>query len=75
MIPYMVFPHDIDLALWTSCGIAAVVLLLFGVVRARLIGASFKDQCISAGMTMLLGGIAAGVAYGAVYGINRSTIL
>ena len=75
MIPYMVFPHNVHAALWTSCGIAAVVLFLFGIVRARLIGASRKDQWISAGMTMLLGGIAAGVAYGAVYGINRSTIL
>jgi hypothetical protein len=74
MIPYFIFAHTLT-ALYVSIGISAVVLFLFGIVRARLIGASFKDQCMSAGMTMLLGGVAAGVSYGVVYGINQSHIM
>ncbi|KAK5171178.1 Protein ccc1 [Saxophila tyrrhenica] len=75
MIPYFIYVDDTNRALNVSIGIAGVVLCIFGIVRARLIGASLKDQVTSAIMTMLLGGIAAGGAYGIVYGINKSHFL
>jgi VIT1/CCC1 family predicted Fe2+/Mn2+ transporter len=75
MIPYFIFTQNVQRALYVSIGIAAVVLLIFGALRARLIGANLKDQVMSAGFTLLLGGIAAGVAYGVVYGINKTSSL
>lgn len=70
MIPYFAVPGNIFTALYISIGVTCVVLLLFGFLRARLIGTSVKDQFLSAGLTLLLGGTAAGVAYGVVWGVN-----
>ena len=72
MIPYFIFAHNINRALYASIGITAIVLLMFGFTKAKLSGTGLKDALIGAVQTLLLGGIAAGVAYGVVRAVNSS---
>lgn len=71
MIPYFIFVHDVKHALYTSIGVSAVVLLLFGYTKSKLAGTDLRDALVGAVQTLVLGGIAAGVAYGVVYGVDR----
>ena len=75
MIPYFVWTHDIYLALYVSIGLTSFVLLAFGFVKAKLTGTNHKDALFGAAQTLLIGGVAAGVAYGVVRGINSAQIL
>ena len=75
MIPYFIFVHDINKALYTSIGVTAAVLIGFGLPKAKLTGTGWKDAWIGAVQTLLLGGLAAGVAYGVVRGVDGATVL
>jgi VIT1/CCC1 family predicted Fe2+/Mn2+ transporter len=75
MIPYFIFSKNVNEALFVSIGITAVVLLAFGFTKARLSGTGLKECCIGAVQTLLLGGSAAGAAYGIVYGVNSVSVL
>ena len=75
MIPYFIFTKDVNNALFTSIGITAVVLLAFGFTKAKLCGTGLKDAVIGALQTLLIGGVAAGVAYGVVRAVNGATVL
>lgn len=73
MIPYFVFKNSITHALFVSIGITAAVLILFGIVRSRVIGGTLRDQAETAAMTLILGTVAAGASYGIVYAVNRAS--
>ena len=66
MIPYFIFTKDVYRALWTSIAVTAVVLITFGFIKSKLAGTGTKDACIGSLQTLVLGSIAAGVAYGVV---------
>jgi VIT1/CCC1 family predicted Fe2+/Mn2+ transporter len=67
LIPYFFVDHAPTALLYSSI-VTVIVLLIFGVVKARVSGAAqtFGGYAWSAVTTMLVGGTAAGVAYGAV---------
>ena len=71
MIPYFIFVKDVNKALFVSIGVTAVVLLAFGYTKAKLSGTGTKDALWGAVQTLLLGGIAAGVAYGIVKAVDQ----
>ena len=75
MIPYFIFHHNIDRALWFSVGLTGMVLLAFGFVKAKLTGTGHKDAVVGALQTLLVGGVAAGVAYGIVRLVNSAGLL
>ena len=75
MIPYFIFMHRINTALYTSIGVTAAVLIAFGFTKAKLTGTSTKDAWFGAAQTLLIGGVAAGVSYGVVRGVNGATSL
>ena len=70
MIPYFAF-HNINHALFTSIAITAVILVVFGFVKAVLTGCTRKDAIISSLQTLMIGIIAAGTSYGIVRGVNQ----
>ena len=74
MIPYFIWVHNIDLALYVSVGLTACILLIFGYVKAILTNTGHKDAAWSALQTLCVGGLAAGVAYGVVRGINSADV-
>ena len=71
MIPYFCL-HQVSKALFISIGITAVVLLVFGYVKAIVTGTGRRDAVMSALQTLLVGAVAAGVSYGIVRGVNRA---
>lgn len=75
MIPYFVFVKDVNKALFTSIGVTAIVLLAFGYTKAKLSGTGWKDALWGSVQTLLLGSIAAGVAYGIVKGVDGAPSL
>ncbi len=67
LLPYMLAPSASE-ALLISVGITLFALLVFGAVKGRLTGAG----TVRSGMqTMLIGGLAAGVAYALARALNR----
>jgi VIT1/CCC1 family predicted Fe2+/Mn2+ transporter len=58
--PYF-FVNPVSTALYVSAGVTLAALAIFGYVRGRLLGV---DAWRSAGQTLLVGGIAAGAAFG-----------
>ena len=71
MIPYFAFP-DVTHALFTSISITAVILIIFGYVKAIITGCKRQDALWSALQTLIIGVVAAGVSYGIVRGVNSS---
>ncbi|KAK6440138.1 Protein ccc1 [Oleoguttula sp. CCFEE 5521] len=69
MIPYFCFKQVLH-ALYTSIGITAFILVVFGYVKAIVTGTTKRDAMWSAGQTLVIGAAAAGVSYGIVKGIN-----
>ncbi|RMD43773.1 hypothetical protein DV735_g1283, partial [Chaetothyriales sp. CBS 134920] len=65
MVPYFVF-NDVAPALYTSIGITAVILLVFGYVKALITGTRHVDAGWSALQTLVIGTLAAGVSYAIV---------
>ncbi|KZP21325.1 membrane fraction protein [Athelia psychrophila] len=68
LFPYFFIPRA-HVALMYSCILTGVVLLIFGAVKARVTGAAGRGPLgyiWGAVSTMLVGGIAAGAAYGIV---------
>ena len=65
--PYFFIPQA-HVALLYSCLLTGVVLLVFGVIKARVTGAGtgLKGYVWGAVSTLLVGGAAAGAAYGIV---------
>jgi VIT1/CCC1 family predicted Fe2+/Mn2+ transporter len=59
LVPYMLASNG-STALWTSVAITLAALLVFGGVKGRLTGAGLVRSGVQ---TMLIGGVAAGVAY------------
>jgi VIT1/CCC1 family predicted Fe2+/Mn2+ transporter len=57
--PY-IFVHDSRIALFVSIGVTLLALIIFGYVKAKLIG---NNPWQSAWRTALIGGVAAGAAY------------
>jgi VIT1/CCC1 family predicted Fe2+/Mn2+ transporter len=70
MIPYFAF-HNINHALFTSIAITALILVVFGFVKAVITGCTRKDAIISSLQTLMIGIIAAGTSYGIVRGVNQ----
>lgn len=60
LIPYMLF-KQIGIALWVSVACTLVALLVFGYIKARFTGI---NPLKGAGQTALIGGLAAGAAFG-----------
>lgn len=75
LMPYFIFPSDVQHALFLSIGLTGVVLLAFGYVKAKLTGTGLKDAMVGAVQTLIVGGIAAGAAYGIVRAVNSSRTL
>ncbi|QIW97428.1 hypothetical protein AMS68_002946 [Peltaster fructicola] len=71
MIPYFAF-STVEYALYTSIGITAIVLLVFGYGKAIITGTNRVNALWSAGETLLVGALAAGVSYGIVRAVNSS---
>jgi VIT1/CCC1 family predicted Fe2+/Mn2+ transporter len=67
LLPYFFIDHATTALLYSSV-VTATILLIFGVVKARVSGAAQTTggYIWSAATTMLVGGAAAGVAYGVV---------
>ena len=72
MIPYFIFTKHVNNALFTSIGITAVILLIFGYTKAKLTGTGQKDALFGALQTLMIGAVAAGTAYGIVRGLNNA---
>jgi VIT1/CCC1 family predicted Fe2+/Mn2+ transporter len=75
MIPYFIFTKNVNHALFISIAVTAVVLIAFGFIKSKFAGTGTKDACIGSLQTLILGGIAAGVAYGVVEAVNSSRAL
>ena len=75
MIPYFIFVRDVNRALYTSIAVTAFVLLAFGFTKSKLSGTNMKDALLGSVQTLLIGGIAAGVAYGVVRAVNGASFL
>jgi VIT1/CCC1 family predicted Fe2+/Mn2+ transporter len=73
MIPYFIY-KKITHALYTSIGISVMVLLLFGYVKAIVIGQKKRHAVFSAVQMLAIGALAAGASYGIVTGVNQSKI-
>lgn len=71
MTPYFALPHHVQLALYTSTATTVLITLIFGWLKAQFIKASYLERLKSALWTLLLCGVAAGVSYGIVWGVNR----
>ncbi|KAK3642611.1 Protein ccc1 [Elasticomyces elasticus] len=71
MIPYFAL-HNVTHALFTSIGITAVILVVFGYVKAIVTGCRHKDAAWSAVQTLIVGVVAAGASYGIVRGVNSA---
>lgn len=69
MVPYFAIRHDVQLALYISIAITAIVALIFGWLRAQSIRASHMECLKSAVWTLALCAVATGVSYGIVWGI------
>jgi VIT1/CCC1 family predicted Fe2+/Mn2+ transporter len=67
LLPYFFIPRA-HVALLYSCLLTGVVLLVFGAIKARVTGAGagLKGYVWGAVSTLLVGGAAAGAAYGIV---------
>jgi hypothetical protein len=61
LVPYMIFKNDAMTALYVSLGLTLVTLFVFGFVKGRLLGVS---PWMSGLQMMLVGGAAAGCAFG-----------
>ena len=68
LLPYFFIPRA-HVALLYSCIVTGIILLIFGAVKARITGAAgkgFGGYLWGAVSTLLVGGAAAGAAYGIV---------
>jgi len=61
LAPYMLIPHNIEMALAASVASTLTALAVFGAIKGKLIGASPLKAAVQ---TVLVGGLAAAVAYG-----------
>jgi vacuolar iron transporter family protein len=75
MIPYFAFKNNVNHALFTSIGITAAILIIFGYVKAIATGCQHKDAAWSAVQTLVIGAAAAGVSYGIVKGVDGAKAL
>ena len=71
MIPYFALAN-VNHALFTSIGITAAVLVVFGYVKALVTGCRHVDAAWSALQTLVVGAVAAGASYGIVRGVNSA---
>src|ERR1700761_6121979 len=73
LLPYF-FIDKAQVALIYSCIVTGIVLLIFGAIKARVTGASAGMGGIVWGAvsTLLVGGIAAGAAFGIVRALEGS---
>jgi vacuolar iron transporter family protein len=69
MIPYFAI-RSVNKALFVSIGVTAVMLLIFGFVKAIVTGTNRRTALFCAGETLMIGAIAAGVSYGIVKGVD-----
>ncbi|KAF2765466.1 DUF125-domain-containing protein [Teratosphaeria nubilosa] len=74
MIPYFVF-KKVNHALFTSIGITAFILVIFGYAKALLTGCKHKDASWSAVQTLIVGTFAAAVSYGIVRAVDSARAL
>jgi len=75
LLPYFIYTNDIHDALFVSIGLTGAVLLAFGFVKAKLTGTGLKDAFSGAVQTLIIGGAAAGAAYGIVRAVNSTESL
>jgi vacuolar iron transporter family protein len=71
LLPYFVVTKDLNLALYISVMVTVVVLLLFGYVKAIIIGTKRKDAFISAFQTLVVGLGTAAASYAIVRFVNE----
>lgn len=74
MIPYFVIKHTTT-ALFISIGITAVILIVFGFLKAKYVGCTARDSAWSAVLTLGVGAAAASVSYGMVKGVQGSQVI
>lgn len=74
LLPYFFIPRA-KVALLYSSILTGIILLIFGVVKARITGAAGKGiwgYVYGAVTTLMVGGVAAGAAYGIVAALETS---
>lgn len=72
MIPYFAI-STVNKALFVSIGITAVMLLVFGYVKAIATGETSRRMGLWGALeTLLIGATAAGVSYGIVKGVDSA---
>jgi predicted membrane protein (TIGR00267 family) len=69
LLPYFIIA-DLHHALFTSIGVSIVILLVFGYVKAVIIGTKRRDAFISALQTLVVGVVAAATSYAIVRTVN-----
>ncbi|CAK3755067.1 Vacuolar iron transporter [Lecanosticta acicola] len=72
MIPYFAMDR-VNHALFVSIGITAVILVVFGYVKALVTGTTHGDAAWSSVQTLAIGAVAAAVSYGIVRGLSSAT--
>ena len=70
LLPYFII-GDLHHALFTSIGVSILVLLVFGYVKAAIIGTKRWDAIMSALQTLLVGVAAAATSYAIVRTVNE----
>lgn len=72
LIPYFFIPHAFE-ALIYSAVVTGITLLIFGIVKTHITGAQggFSGYAWGAISTLLVGGTAAGAAYGIIAVLER----
>jgi VIT1/CCC1 family predicted Fe2+/Mn2+ transporter len=79
MIPYLITIDEINKAPFVSIGITAVVLLIFGFLKATATGVRYDVAIYGFFETLLIGALAVSAAYGVVkavdthFNVNRSS--
>lgn len=71
MIPYFILQSNVQLALYISIAITAIITLIFGWLKAQFIKAGYVDRLKSALLTLALCGVATGVSYAIVWAIDH----
>ncbi|TKA79561.1 hypothetical protein B0A55_02736 [Friedmanniomyces simplex] len=74
MIPYFAF-KNVTHALFTSIGITALILVVFGYVKALVTGCRHVDAAWSAVQTLVVGAVAASASYAIVRGVNSAEMV
>jgi VIT1/CCC1 family predicted Fe2+/Mn2+ transporter len=71
MVPYLAIKTSMNLALYVSIGVTAVLLMMVGFLQAVLFGCTWKRATMHAVRVFAIGASAAGVSYGFVKALHQ----